>query len=258
MLALSQHQLDITDPTAVVEAIDSLRPDVVVNTAAYTAVDAAESDAQAASQVNASGPGLLAAALSTGSGRLLHVSTDYVFSGTATVPYTPADQTDPRTVYGRSKLAGEKAVRSLLPDRSLVVRTAWLHGGPGANFVGTMLRLASQRPRVDVVCDQVGSPTWAGDLAAALIELGRSAVTGAVLHYVNSGSASWFELAQEVFRVAGLDPDRVHPVDTAAFPRPAPRPAWSVLSTAAWTDAGLTPPRTWQAGVADSVAAQLA
>lgn len=260
--ALSERELDITDSGAVVDALDALCPDVVVNTAAYTAVDAAETDPRRAELVNATGPGLLAAALRTSSGRLLQVSTDYVFAGTfpgtEPRPYEPDDPTDPRTVYGRSKLAGEKAVRSLLPERSTVVRTAWLHGGPGPNFVGTMLRLAAERPSVDVVFDQVGSPTWAGDLAAALVALGRSQVTGTVLHYANAGTASWFELAREVFRLAGADPERVRPVDTAAFPRPAPRPAWSVLSTRTWTAAGLPAPRPWQEGAADSVAAQLA
>lgn len=253
----TRTQLDITAADAVEAAVATHRPDVVVNAAAYTAVDAAEADEAAAARVNATGPGLLAAALARHGGRLLHVSTDYVFAGTATTPYEPGDPTGPRTAYGRTKLAGEAAALAALPGRATVVRTAWVHGGPGPNFVATMLRLARERPGVDVVADQIGSPTWVGDLAAALLELGRSGVATPVLHYVNAGQASWHELAQAVFAAAGADPARVHPVTSAQFPRPAPRPAWSVLSTAAWTDAGLTAPRPWGEGVADSVAAQL-
>jgi dTDP-4-dehydrorhamnose reductase len=132
-----------------------------------------------------------------------------------------------------------------------VVRTAWVYGGPGPNFVDTMLRLERERESVDVVDDQVGSPTYALDLAAALVELGRREdVPAGVLHYVNAGRASWFELAREVFRLAGADPDRVRPTDTASFPRPARRPAWSVLSTRAWEAAGLPAPRSWQVALA--------
>jgi dTDP-4-dehydrorhamnose reductase len=134
------------------------------------------------------------------------------------------------------------------------VRSAWVYGGPGPNFVDTMLRLERSRDTLDVVDDQIGSPTWVADLAAALVELGSAAPPGGVLHYANSGQASWFELAREVFRRTGADPERVRPVDSAAFPRPAPRPAWSVLSTRAWTDAGLSAPRRWQ----DALTAALA
>ena len=256
LVALSRAQLDVTDAVAVDAAVAELRPDVVVNAAAYTAVDRAESEEDQALRVNATGPYLLATAVAVHGGRLLHVSTDYVFDGTATRPYEPDDLAAPRTAYVRTKLAGEVAVRRALPDRATIVRTAWVHGGPGANFVGTMLRLAATQPTVDVVADQAGSPTWAGDLAAALVELGRSEVSGGVLHYVNAGQASWYTLARAVFEYAGADPRRVRPVDTAAFPRPAARPAWSVLSTASWTAAGLTPPRPWPEAVRDSVAAQ--
>ena len=138
---------------------------------------------------------------------------------------------------------------------AVVVRTAWVYGGPGANFVDTMLRLAEQRPTVDVVSDQLGSPTYVHDLAAALVELGSSSAGPGVLHYVNSGIASWFDLAQEVFRAAGHDAERVRPVSSAQFVRPAPRPSWSVLSTAAWDATGLTPLRPWTEALAAVVAA---
>jgi dTDP-4-dehydrorhamnose reductase len=261
---LDKAELDITRAEDVRAAVGSLRPDVLVNAAAYTAVDAAETSEPLAHAVNATGPGLLAAALADTGGWLLHVSTDYVFSGvvggvvggSAAAPYEPDDAPQPRTVYGRTKLAGERAVLAALPGRATVVRTAWVHGGPGPNFVATMLRLAASDACPEVVDDQVGSPTYAGDLAAALIELGRSGVRSPVLHYVNAGRASWCELARAVFAEAGADPARVRAVDSAAVPRPAPRPAWSVLSTAAWTACGLSLPRPWQDGVRDSVTAQ--
>jgi dTDP-4-dehydrorhamnose reductase len=252
VVAPMHAELDITDPGAVEALIAEHRPEVVINAAAYTAVDIAEQDEAGADRVNHLGPRYLAEALARHRGRLVHVSTDYVFDGTATRPYEPDDPTGPRSAYGRTKLAGEQAVRAALPDRAHVVRTAWVYGGPNPNFVDTMRRLERERDTVDVVADQVGCPTWAADLAAALVELGRADLPGGVLHYVNAGRASWYDLAREVFRLAGADPSRVHPVDTAAFPRPAPRPAWSVLSTKAWTAAGLTVPRPWQDALAAS------
>lgn len=247
---LSRRELDVGDPDAVEQAIGRHRPDVVLNAAAYTAVDAAETDEAAAALINETGPRLLAAALARHGGRLIHVSTDYVFAGTATEPYEPDDPTGPRTAYGRTKLAGEQAVRAALPDRSHVVRTAWVHGGPSRNFVDTMRRLERQRDTVDVVTDQIGSPTWARDLAAALVELGGADVRPGVLHYANEGQASWFDLARETFRLSGADPERVRPTTSAAFPSATPRPAWSVLSTRSWTEAGLSAPRPWRAALA--------
>jgi dTDP-4-dehydrorhamnose reductase len=252
-VVLSRSELDVTDADAVDRAIAEHRPEVVLNAAAYTAVDAAEDDEPRAALVNETGPRLLAEALTRHGGRLIHVSTDYVFAGDATAPYEPDDPTDPRTAYGRTKLAGERAVRATLPDRSHVVRTAWVYGGPTPNFVDTMRRLERERDTVDVVTDQVGSPTWVRDLAAALVELGEAGRPGGVLHYANTGQGSWFELARETFRLAGADPDRVRPTTSAAFARRAPRPAWSVLSTRSWTAAGLRDPRPWP----DALAAAL-
>lgn len=248
-MALGRDGLDVTDAAAVDRVVAEVRPDVVVNTAAHTAVDAAETDLEAAFAGNRDAPANLAAALAGHGGRLVHVSTDYVFAGDATHPYEPSDPTGPKTVYGRSKLAGEVAVRKLLPDASVVVRSAWIFGGPGANFVGTMQRLEREKDTVDVVSDQVGSPTAAVDLAAGLVELGGRFAAGAsfppVLHAVNAGTASWFDLARATFGAVGADPGRVRPTTSDAFVRPAPRPAWSVLSTAAWDAAGLTPLRPW-------------
>jgi dTDP-4-dehydrorhamnose reductase len=253
-VGLTSAELDITDAAAVADAIATHRPDVVLNAAAYTAVDAAETDEAAAVAVNADAPRHLAEALARAGGRLIHVSTDYVFAGDADTPYEPDHPVGPKTAYGRTKLAGEVAVRAALPDRGDVVRTAWVYGGPSANFVDTMLRLERSRDTVDVVDDQIGCPTYVADLAAALVALGRSPAPAAVRHFVNAGQASWYDLARETFRLAGADPDRVRPVSSAAFARPAPRPAWSVLSTRSWTAAGLPAPRPWQ----DALAAALA
>lgn len=251
VVGLGSGELDITDPDAVAAAV---RPgSVVLNCAAYTAVDAAESDEPAATRVNVDGPRTLAEATARVGARLVHVSTDYVFAGDATVPYEPDAPTGPRTVYGRTKLAGERAVLAADPA-AVVVRTAWVYTGTGSDFVATMLRLQRERDHVDVVDDQVGSPTFAGDLAAGLLELaGRDAV-GGVLHATNSGQASWFDLARAVFAAVGADPERVRPCGTAQFPRPAPRPAYSVLSPAAWAAAGLTPLRPWRAALEAALA----
>lgn len=255
-VVLARADLDITDAAAVAAQLERHAPDVVVNAAAYTAVDAAETDEDAAAAVNVTGPQVLARAVARRDGRFVHVSTDYVFDGTADRPYEPDDPTGPRTAYGRTKLAGEQAVLAELPTAH-IVRTAWVYGGPGANFVDTMLSLERTRETVDVVADQIGSPTYAADLAGALVAVGQSAdVAPGVLHYANAGQASWFDLAREAFRCVGADPERVRPTTSAAFVRPAPRPGWSVLSTAAWTAAGLPAPRPWQDAVADHVASR--
>jgi dTDP-4-dehydrorhamnose reductase len=253
VVSLTRAELDITDTDQVRAVLAEHQPDVVINAAAYTAVDAAEEDEETAARVNETGPRLLAETLARQGGRLVHVSTDYVFDGTATVPYEPDDAVAPRTAYGRTKLAGERAARQA-HDRVVVVRTAWVYGGPSPNFVDTMRRLERERDTVNVVADQTGSPTWANDLANALLELAAAPVDSGVYHYVNSGTASWYDLARETFRLVGADPERVRPVTTAEFPRPAPRPPWSVLSTQAWQSAGLTAPRPWQAALAEYLA----
>lgn len=238
--------LDIADAAAVARTIARVQPDVVVNAAAYTAVDAAESDEDAAYRVNAAGPAVLAAALTGTTARLIHVSTDYVFAGDASRPYDVADPTGPKSAYGRTKLAGEIAVRELLPEASYVVRTAWVYGASGGNFVKTMARLESSRETVDVVADQRGSPSWSADLARALAELGRSPACPGTYHCTNAGETTWFGFARAIFEELGADPARVRPTTTDAFPRPAPRPAYSVLSDAAWRTAGLTPLPHWR------------
>ena len=195
--------------------------------------------------MNALGPRHLAqTAAELGLG-LIHVSTDYVFAGDATAPYEIDAPTDPRSVYGASKLAGERAVLEELPQAH-VVRTAWVWGPVGSNFVKTMIRLQADRPTVSVVSDQHGAPTYAPDLARGLLRLADADVTGGVLHATNSGVTTWFDFARAVFTEIGADPERVHPTTSAAFARPAPRPAYSVLSTAAWAAAGLPELRPWR------------
>lgn len=248
---LDRTGLDITRPESVTGAFAAYRPDLVVNCAAYTAVDDAETDEARALLVNGEGPGLLAAACATHGVRLVHVSTDYVFDGGARAPYREDHPPSPRTAYGRTKLAGERAVRAALPDAGVIVRTAWLYGVHGHSFVRTMLELEARRDTLDVVDDQRGQPTWSADVAARIADLGPRVGHGAagVFHATAAGEATWYDLAREVFRRADADPARVRPVTGDAFPRPAPRPAYSVLAHGRWREVGLPPPRDWRAAL---------
>ncbi|MER6038665.1 dTDP-4-dehydrorhamnose reductase [Streptomyces sp. NPDC001835] len=250
---LDRTALDIAEPGSVRQAFDDHRPDVVVNCAAYTAVDHAETDEARALRVNGEGPRLLARACAAHGARLVHVSTDYVFSGEARDTPYPEDHTPaPRTAYGRTKLAGERAVLAEHQGGAVVLRTAWLYGAHGRNFVRTMLELEARRDTLDVVDDQRGQPTWSADVAALVADLGAGDARG-VLHATNSGEATWFELAREVFRLAGADPERVRPTDSRSFPRPAPRPAYSVLGHARWRETGLEPPRDWRSALYEAL-----
>lgn len=238
---------DITSPQTPTGLVAA--GDVVINCAAYTAVDAAESDEGRAFAVNAEGAGRVAE-LCRGSGaRLIHISTDYVFSGefsgSAPRPYRPDDVPAPAGVYGRSKLAGEHAVRAELPDAQ-IVRTAWVYAGVGNDFVAVMRRLAGGNDPVSVVVDQTGSPTYVGDLAAALLDLAESDVRDPVLHATGGGVATRFEWARAVFDGLGADSTRVHPCTSADMPRPAPRPPYSVLDGTLWTQRGLPAMRPWR------------
>ena len=248
VVALSHAELDITDLAAVRSSVARARADVVVNAAAYNQVDGAEQDPEAAFRGNALGPRNLAVATAETGAALLHVSTDYVFDGSARRPYHEFDATGPRSVYGRSKLAGEQAVRELNP-RHFIVRTAWVYHEHGANFPKTMMRLAAQGA-VRVVSDQFGSPTYAPHLAAAIDALLPTGAHG-TYHCAGAGAASWFDLTRELFAALGLQAT-VTPVATAEFPRPAERPSYSVLTT-------LQEPRIvlpdWREGVAAFAAA---
>ena len=249
---MDRASLDVTDDAAVADAIASARPDVVVNCAAWTAVDDAEASEEQALAVNAGGAAVLAAACarSGGSGtRLVQVSTDYVFAGDADRPYAEDDAPAPRTAYGRTKLAGERAVLSRLPESGYVVRTAWLYGAHGPNFVKTMIRLSGQRPAVDVVDDQRGQPTWTADVARQVIALIDSAARPGIYHATSGGQTTWYGLAREIFDLLGADPSRVRPVPSSAFPRPAQRPAYSVLGHGAWSGSGIAPIGDWRAAL---------
>jgi dTDP-4-dehydrorhamnose reductase len=236
---MDRASLDVTDAAAVTEAIARCRPEVVVNCAAWTAVDDAEAAEEQALAVNAGGPANLAAACAGLGARLVQVSTDYVFAGEAGRPYAEDDVPAPRTAYGRTKLAGERAVLGGLPGSGYVVRTAWLYGAHGPSFVRTMIKLEDQRPTVDVVYDQHGQPTWTVDVARQIIALVHSTAAPGIYHATSSGQTTWFGLAREIFGLLGADPARVKPVPTSAMPRPAPRPAYSVLGHDAWARLGI-------------------
>lgn len=248
--ALGRTDLDVTDQDAVDAAVAG--HDVVINCAAYTRVDDAESNEDAAFAVNATGAGNLARAAARHGARLVQLSTDYVFDGAATTPYPEDAPRHPVSAYGRTKAEGERLALELNPEATYVVRTAWLYGAHGPNFPKTMLRLAADHDTVSVVDDQLGQPTWTADVARQLVAMLDADATAGVYHATSSGSTSWFEFAQAVFSAAGLDPDRVKPTSSADFVRPAPRPAYSVLGHARWQRSGLTPIRDWRSALADA------
>lgn len=244
VVACDLDTLDITDEEAVRARMAGERPAAVINCAAWTDVDGAQEHVDAAVAVNATGAGHVARAAAEQGTRIVHVSTDYVFDGSKASPWVESDPVSPLQSYGATKLGGEYGVRVGNPD-SAVVRSAWLFGAGGTNFVDTMLRLGAERDEVAVVCDQVGSPTWTGHLAPALVALAASRATG-TFHVAGGGACSWYELCLETFRLAGLD-CTVNETISADFPRPAPRPAYSVLATER-ADAPRLPP--WQEGLA--------
>lgn len=255
--ALGRAELDLTDAAAVKAAVAGY--DVVLNAAAWTAVDDAESHEPEANAINGTAVRHLAAACADAGARLLHPSTDYVFPGDATEPIAEDAPTAPVNAYGRSKLIGERAVLELLPERGYVVRTAWLYGRHGKNFVATMLRLAGQRDVVEVVDDQHGQPTSTVALSRQLLALGAAALAGrapaGVYHGTCSGQTTWCGFARAVYELSGLDPERVHPIPGSRFPSPAPRPAYSVLGHARWAAAGLAPMPHWREALTEHLKA---
>jgi dTDP-4-dehydrorhamnose reductase len=253
LVALSRAELDISDRDAVHAAIARSRPDAVLNCAAYTKVDAAESEPDAAAAVNASGPGLLAEAAAEAGAWLVHVSTDYVFDGTKRSPYVESDPTGPRSIYGSTKLLGEHAIALAAPDSHTIVRSSWLFGVAGPCFPATMLRLAATHDRLTVVDDQVGCPTFTGHLAPALIELATRARPAGVLHLAASGDCSWYQFAVEIMRATHTSVD-VRPIPTEDYPTPAQRPAYSVLRSER-SGAPVLP--EWREGLADYLTARV-
>ena len=250
--AAGRADLDVTSAKACRDAVSG--HGIVVNAAARTKVDDAEAQEAAAFSVNATGAANVARACTAHGSSLVHVSTDYVFAGEASTPYAEDAPLSPRSAYGRTKAAGEWAVRAECPQ-TWVVRTAWLYGKHGPNFVKTMARLADQHDTVAVVDDQRGQPTWTYDLGKIIGDLVTSGAPFGTYHGTSSGETTWYGFTQEIFRQLGLDPDRVRATTADAFPRPAPRPAYSVLGHDAWTAAGLDPLPDWRSGIQRSIAA---
>ena len=255
VVAATRRDLDITVPAQVDERV--VGASVVVNCAAFTAVDLAEDHEGDAFAVNAIGAANLARAAARGGARLVHVSTDYVFDGAALDPYPEGGPVAPRSAYGRTKAAGEWAVRALAPDH-LVVRAGWLYGAGGACFPRTIVRAVAERGAVDVVADQVGQPTWSVDLAALVERLVAARVPPGVYHGTSSGRASWFEFARAVIVAAGGDPATVRPTTSEAFVRRAPRPAYSVLGHDGLRAVGVEPIGDWRERWSAAAAAVLA
>lgn len=250
--AWSSKDLDITQSTSASETIKKLSPSVIINCAAWTDVDGAEGNELAAAKVNSLGAGNLALSAKLCSAKLIHVSTDYVFSGESQSPWQTSDEIKPQSAYGRTKAEGESRVLAGYAENSFIVRTAWLYSPWGKNFAKTMTKMAIKGDgKVRVVNDQVGQPTSASDLAKQLIELGQSYSPAGIYHGTNSGQATWFEFAKEIFNLAGADLDRVAPVSSREYSRPAKRPSYSVLSHDEWANTSIEPMRAWQIGLAE-------
>lgn len=255
VVGVGRQSLDLSQPEQIQQKIAEIQPDIVVNAAAYTAVDQSESESDLAMTINANAPKAISLAAQEIGAKVLHISTDYVFNGQNHTPYLESDQTDPLGVYGKSKLLGEIAVQEHC-DRHLILRTAWVYGSRGhGNFVKTMLRLGAERTELKIVADQIGSPSWSYDIALAITQLiNKSAAEeniNGVYHFTNSGVASWYDLAVATFAEAKqlgfpLKIEQVIPINTAEFPTPTQRPAYSVLSKAKITAALGTHPPYWR------------
>lgn len=243
-VGVDRSEIDVTDATATVDIVVGHGYDVIVNCAAWTAVDAAEAQEGAAFLVNAVGPANLARAARTAGARLVQISTDYVFPGDASSPYAEDAAISPRSAYGRTKGAGEWAVRAEQPDH-LIIRTAWLYGAHGGCFPKTMVRLAKERDTLSVVNDQVGQPTWTVDLADLIIRLVEARASSGTYHGTASGQVSWHGFAQAAVAAAGHDPEMIKETDSAAFASAAPRPAYSVLGHEALEAVGVAPIGDW-------------
>jgi dTDP-4-dehydrorhamnose reductase len=249
---LGHAELDVADIESVIAAVTG--HDVVVNAAAYTRVDDAETDVETATAVNATGAENLAIATESIGAKLVQVSTDYVFDGTATTPYAEDAPVSPVSVYGRTKADGERLAIAAHPAGTLVLRTAWLYGAGGDNFVTSVLRLAGRLDTVPVLTDQLGQPTWTVDLSRQIVASVDADLPPGIYHATNSGSTSRFDFAREIYRLAGLDPERIVPAAGDQFTRPAPRPAYSVLGHAGWARVGFPPLRSWREALVDAAA----
>lgn len=246
--AVDLEEIDITNIGSVNHCFDCCQPQLVINCAAFTDVDGCETKRNIAMAVNSDGPGNLALACRVHHAKLVHISSDFVFDGQKKTPYLPDDPTGPLSVYGESKLAGEIAVRHTLSNH-IVLRTSWLFGKRGKNFVSTICRLAQEQGFLEVVTDQVGSPTYAVDLADAILHLVHAEANG-IFHFCNHGSCSWYEFACEIVRQSNLTVE-VRPVRSDRFARPATRPAWSVMDTSRYQQSTGQSIRPWQAALTD-------
>ncbi len=252
--AWGSEDLDITKGPIVRDVVSRLSPTVIINCVAWTDVDGAENNEPQASRVNRDGAENVAKAAKHCGAKLIHLSTDYVFSGEAKTPWQVDDKIDPQSAYGRTKAEGESRVLATYPEDSSIVRTAWLYSPWGKNFAKTMARLAlNSEDEVRVVNDQLGQPTSAVDLAKQLVELGLSSSPAGIYHGTNSGEATWFKFAQEIFRLAGEDVRRVVPVSSSEYTRPAKRPSYSVLSHDAWAKTSVKPMRDWRIALEEAM-----
>ena len=247
------NELDITDKAAIERFVEANEIDGIVNCAAYTAVDKAESDPQLARKLNAEAPAFLAEAVAKRGGWMVQVSTDYVFNGTKHTPYVETDEPCPNSVYGQTKLEGEQAVSKLCPN-AMIIRTAWLYSEFGNNFVKTMIRLGREREQLGVIFDQVGTPTYAHDLAMVIMTAIDSGIKPGVYHFSNEGVTSWYDFTKSIHRLAGINTCQVSPLHTAEYPTPACRPAYSVLDKTKIKDAyGIEIPH-WEESLAKCIA----
>ncbi len=245
--------LDITSEESVASIFANVAPDLVINCAAWTAVDAAEEKEREAFAVNAEGPAILAQYCARVGARMVQISTDYVFAGDAREPYAESAHAEPVTAYGRTKLAGENFVRELLPENHIIIRTAWLYSQTGHNFVKTIIRSQKERDTLSVVTDQIGQPTSAADLADQIISLLDKFPGSGTFHGTNSGVTSWFEFARAIMSEIGQDPQRVLPTDSSSYVQLAPRPAYSVLGHEGWASVGMEPMRDWRIALRDAI-----
>jgi len=241
-------EIDITDPQSIAQGFERFTAELLINCAAYTDVDGCETNRRQAFAVNGDGPGHLARACRAHHSKLIHISTDFVFNGRGDRPYQPEDPPDPISVYGQSKLAGERALQENIQDY-IIVRTSWLFGKHGENFVSTICRLGQERPYLEVVDDQVGSPTYAVDLARALLHLAAAGARG-IFHFSNEGHCTWYEFAGEIVRQFGLRTE-IRPIRSEKLDRPALRPSWSVMDITRYKEATGQSVRRWQDALAD-------
>jgi dTDP-4-dehydrorhamnose reductase len=244
-ISTDRDEIDFAKPNEIAEKLDKLNPSQIVNCGAYTQVDKAEEEPELANLINAQAVGVIAKFASERNIPFVHISTDYVFDGTATSPYLENEKVNPQSIYGESKALGEKEALENNPE-SYILRTAWVYGEHGNNFPKLIAKKLRNNESLNVVNDQIGSPTWTFDLASAIIEILEKKPAPGIYHVTNSESCSWFEFAQEIAKTINVDGKLVKPTDSKSFVRPAVRPKYSVLSNSKWKNAGLTPLRSWK------------